>query len=167
VAITDGVVTLTAFVSEDAPVMCRADHDPEHRRWFDFPDDFVPSFQHSLDVIARWASERAAGERFPFAVRATDTGVLLGGCELRPLGNSSANLSYWTYPSHRRRGIGSRAAGLACTVAFDDFGWDRIELLAHPENIASRAVARRLGFRETDLRAGLIVHLRTRHPQPT
>jgi RimJ/RimL family protein N-acetyltransferase len=160
--ITDGVVTLTEFVPADALVMCEADHDPDHRRWFDFPADFVPSLEHSLDVVASWARVRAAGERFTWAVRAADTGVLFGGCELRPLGNSSANLSYWTYPAHRRRGIASRAARLACSIAFDELGSDCIELLAHPENVASRAIAQRLGFREAELRDGLIVHVRMR-----
>lgn len=99
---TDGVVTLTPFVRDDAPVMCDGDRDPEHRRRFAFPDDFVPSVRHSQEVIARWEQERIAGTRFPFAVRDAITGTLLGGCELKPQGTEAANLSFWTYPAHRR-----------------------------------------------------------------
>ena len=41
--LSDGVVTLTFFASSDAAVLFEADGDAEHRRRFDFPDDFVPS----------------------------------------------------------------------------------------------------------------------------
>ena len=56
--LSDGVVTLTFFASSDAAVLFEADGDAEHRRRFDFPDDFVPSLQHSENVIARWERER-------------------------------------------------------------------------------------------------------------
>ena len=88
----DGVVVLTFFVAADAAVLCQGDGDPELRRRFDFPNDFVPSLAHSLEIIQRWDRERAAGERFPFAVRDAATGELLGGCELRPTAPGVANL---------------------------------------------------------------------------
>lgn len=49
---SDGVVSLSRFRQADAAVLFEADHDPEHRRRFDFPAAFVPSLQHSRDVIA-------------------------------------------------------------------------------------------------------------------
>src|SRR5262245_11144709 len=118
---SDGVVRLTFFESRDAFVLREADGDAEHRLRFEFPADFVPSLQHSETVIARWQEERIAGTRFAFAVRSVANGELLGGCELRPLGNGLANMSYWTHPRHRRRGVASRAVALACEVARADF----------------------------------------------
>lgn len=157
--ITDGVVILTPFVAGDAPVLCEADHDPEHRRRFEFPDAFVPSLEHSQEVIARWARERIAGTRFPFAVRDAVTGALLGGCELKPRGAEAVNLSYWTHPAHRRRGVASRAVVLACKQAFKELAATRVEILADPDNLASRRVALRNGFRVAGLRDGRILHL--------
>jgi hypothetical protein len=61
--LSDGVITLTCFARNDAPVLLEGDGDAEHRRRFDFPDDFVPSLQHAEDVIARWERERLAGVR--------------------------------------------------------------------------------------------------------
>jgi len=156
---SDGVVTLTFFARPDAAVLCEADHDPEHRRRFDFPDTFVPSLEHSERAIARWEQERLAGKRFTFAVRSADTGVLLGGCELRPLGNETANLSYWTYPAHRRRGVASRAVALACDLAFERFGFRRLEVVTDPDNSGSRRVAANNRFREAGEREGRILHI--------
>jgi RimJ/RimL family protein N-acetyltransferase len=156
---TDGIVTLASFVADDAPVLCAGDHDREHRRRFEFPDTFVPSLRHSQEVIARWEQERIAGTRFPFAVRDAITNTLLGGCELRPRGTEAVNLSYWTYPAHRGRGVASRAVALACKLAFEELAVARVEILTDPDNIASRRVAIRNGFRVAGLRDGRLLHL--------
>jgi len=148
------------FVESDAPIMCDADRDAEIRRWFDFPADFVPSLEHSREVIRRWDSERTAGTRFPFAVRSVTTNELLGGCELRPTDQGIANLSYWTYPSHRRRGVAGRAVRLACDVAFDELGVQYVEIVVDSENVASRAAAEGSGFVESGERDGRIVYVR-------
>ncbi len=150
---------LDTFVPADAPVLCAADHDPEHRRRFEFPDDFVPSLEHSRGVIARWAQERHAGVRFTFAVRDAASGTLLGGCELSPLGEGAANVSYWTYPPHRGRGIATQAVRRLCAIGFTDLGFRRIELSADHDNLASRRVAIRNGFREVGLRDGRMLYV--------
>jgi RimJ/RimL family protein N-acetyltransferase len=156
----DGVVTLSLFRRSDAAVMCEGDRDAEHRRWFEFPEDFVPSLPHSRDVIAQWERKRAAGERFPFAVRDAETGELLGGCELRPVGKGAASLAYWTYPAHRSRGVASRAVALACQVASEQLRFRRLEVVTDPDNGGSRRVALRNGFREAGVRDGRILYIK-------
>ena len=156
--LTDGVVALSNFIAGDASVLRDVDFDPEHRRRFDFPDAFRPSLQHSEAVIARWEQERLAGTRFAFAVRETTTGTLLGSCELRPLVSGTANLSYWTHPAYRRHGFASRAVGLACKIAFVDLGFVRLEVLTDPDNVGSREVAARNGFKEVGTRDGRILY---------
>jgi RimJ/RimL family protein N-acetyltransferase len=156
---TDGIVTLTDFAPSDANVLYEVDHDPEHRLRFDFPGTFIPSLRHSLDTIARWDQERAAGERYGFAVRDASSGALLGGVELRPLDHEVANVSYWTYPLHRCRGIASRGLALACKLAFKQFGFRRVEAAIDPDNVASQRVARRNRFRLVGEREGRILYV--------
>jgi RimJ/RimL family protein N-acetyltransferase len=158
--LSDGVVALTFFELADAPRMVEADGDAEHRRRFEFPDAFVPSLQHSEKVIARWEEERLAGVRFAFAVRSVANGELLGGCELRPLGNRAANLSYWTHARYRRRGIASRAVALACEAASAEFHFQSLQIVADVDNIPSRHVAIRNGFTEVGKRDGRILYTR-------
>lgn len=51
---SDGVVVLARFGPDDASAQMEADGDPEHRRRFSIPPDFVPSVVHAQQVIARW-----------------------------------------------------------------------------------------------------------------
>jgi RimJ/RimL family protein N-acetyltransferase len=156
---TDGFITLTLFQRTDAPVLLDADSDPEHRRRFDFPAGFRPSLRHSENVIARWERERLARERFPYAVRSVEAGTLLGGVELLPLGGETGNLSYWTYPRHRRRGIACRAVSLACDIAFLEFNLRRLRILVDPDNAASRRVAIQNRFREVGMHEGRVCYV--------
>lgn len=159
---SDGIITLSRFAPRDAATMCAGDRDAAIRLRFAIPHSFVPTEAHSLAVIARWEDEWTAGTRFPLAVRDAQTGTLLGGCELQPTASDTANLSFWTYPPHRGRGIASRAVALACKVAFGELARERLELLADPENTASREVARRNAFTVAGTRTGQLLHVRHR-----
>jgi RimJ/RimL family protein N-acetyltransferase len=156
---SDGVIILSLFQRADASVLVEADADPEHRLRFDFPADFKPSLRHSEEVITRWEGERLARKRFPYAVRDAATGELLGGVELKPLGDRRANLSYWTYPRHRRRGVASRAVSLICRLAFRDFGFRALRALVDADNVASRRVAVRNGFCEAGIEDGRVCYI--------
>lgn len=149
---SDGVVTLSLFRPGDAALLRDGDRDPEHRRRFDFPADFVPSLQHAREVIARWELERSAGLRFPFAVRSVTTGALVGGCELLPIGDGSANVSYWTYRAHRRQAAATRAVALLIHVAFQQHRHRHLEIVTDPDNLPSRRVALGNGFLEAGMR---------------
>jgi ribosomal-protein-alanine N-acetyltransferase len=155
----DCAIILSLFQRTDAPVLIEADADPEHRQRFDFPADFRPSLRHSLDVIAQWEGERLARKRFAYAVRNSATAELLGGVELLPIGGEMANLSYWTYPRHRRRGVASRAVSLACGLAFSEFGFRTLRVLVDADNIASRRVAVGNGFREAGMQDGRVCYI--------
>ena len=132
---SDGVVYLDDFRLTDAPAMVVADHDSEHRKRFEFPPDFVPSLEHSRNVIRGWIDDRKLGTRYTYAVRVADSACLVGGCEIRPKEKEKriANLSYWTYPGYRRRGIATRAVSIACKIAVE-FGITRLEILVDKDN---------------------------------
>ena len=148
---SDGIVCLDEFTLNDAPAMHAADNDPEHRRRFEFPSDFVPSIEHSENVIRAWIEDMKIGKRYNFAVRDAKSGRLVGGCEIRPKDNAStANLSYWTHPDYRRRGFATRAVSIARTIAAT-LGITRLEITVDYDNIGSKRVAVNNGFsRSTD-----------------
>lgn len=156
----DGVVCLSLYRVEDAGVMTSGDADAEHRRRFDFPNDFVPSIAHSERVIEQWERDRAEGARFVFATRDASTGELLGGCELLPVASGRANVSYWTYPSHRGHGVASRAVKLICDLAREELGFRELEIVTDPDHAASRKVAFRAGFREVGPRGPRTLYVR-------
>ena len=157
--LTDGVVVLTVFRKDDAALLSEADEDHEHRRRFDFPEGFTPSVAHSERVVARWEQERMEGARYALAVRDADTGQLVGGCEIQQGDRDVAALSYWTLSGSRGRGFATRAVRLSCAYAFDELGFEHLEILTDRDNHASRRVALKAGFEEVGQRDGRILHL--------
>jgi ribosomal-protein-serine acetyltransferase len=62
--------------------------------------------------------------------------------------NRSVAIGYWLAAAHEGRGLVTRAATAMVRRAFGEIGLNRVEIRAAVGNDRSRAVARRLGFRE-------------------
>lgn len=63
----------------------------------------------------------------------------------------SATLGLWLDWEARGRGIGKRAIGLVCEIAFEELGLHRLEAGVQPTNPASLRALRANGFREIGL----------------
>ena len=62
-------------------------------------------------------------------------------------------MGYWTRTGYRKRGYAAEAVSAISNFTMKTFGAKRIELLIDPENIASRKLAEKLGFKlEGELR---------------
>ena len=57
------------------------------------------------------------------------------------------NLGYWVRRTALNQGVCTRAARLVVDYAFRELNFQRIEIHVHPDNIASNAVAAKLGGR--------------------
>lgn len=145
--LSDGTITLTPFRLEDAPTLMAIDRDPDAARWFDFPEltlDEAAHRRHAEQVIRGWWEETRTRARFPFAIRVDDTAI--GTVELRTVSETTAALSYALIASERGRGYATRAVRLLAATAFARFGFERLEIRAHVDNVASHQVAARAGF---------------------
>lgn len=168
--LTDSIVTLDAFRPDDAAAHL-AGEDEEHARRFGWHPR-RSSIRTVRTAIRDWnASWREGGPLVGFAVRRASDGLLVGGCELRRLDAASANVSYWTFPTHRGRGYSTRAVRLVTAWGFDDLGIDRIQLSAAEDNLASLHVAYAVGFalcgvRTDDRGERELVHELVRHRVP-
>ena len=89
----------------------------------------------------------------------TEDGRLLGGVGLRYSSGPDipAALGYWVRCSEQRKGIARQAVCQIAAQAFEQPDIDVIEILAAESNIASRAVATRVGAELIAIRYGLIV----------
>lgn len=74
------------------------------------------------------------------------TGTLLGGCELRRVGDDSADLGLWIGVEHAGRGLGAAALLALCALAFGQLGLRRLTWQCSAEHTASRRLAERCGF---------------------
>lgn len=148
--LTDGVVLLNGFSLGDAATHLAGEDEEQARRFGWYPRR--STIEQVRRTIRRWQENwRRGAFRRAFAVREVATGELVGGCELQLRRGGLASISYWIFPSHRRRGFAARPARLACGFAFGHCGIERVEAHIEPDNLASRGVARRAGFSEVGL----------------
>lgn len=68
--------------------------------------------------------------------------------------NDSGSIGYWIDREHEGKGIVTRGAQLFVEFGFRELGLHRISISAAVENVRSRAVAERLGFRQEAILRG-------------
>jgi RimJ/RimL family protein N-acetyltransferase len=99
---------------------------------------------------------RRSGTQIPFVIADAADDAVLGATGLGNVvkDRSTAEIGYWVARGVRGRGIATRAARLVSRWAVLEFGVQRLELVAHIDNVASQRVAERVGFtREGVLRS--------------
>lgn len=158
--LTDAWITLREWTSADADGAFAACQDADTQCWMDIPVPYLR--EHAVDFVgqqsrAQWSSQRGA----PFAITATGADQLLGSCGL--VGVTAEHLvaevvcgvAQWA----RGRNVATRAVRLLCDWAFSDVGLARLEFYIEPSNVASRALAARLGCQfEGTLRSKALIH---------
>jgi ribosomal-protein-alanine N-acetyltransferase len=104
---------------------------------------------------ARWGALRSLGRRglgLPFAITVDGEfagQVMVGNVVRDPLW--SAYVGYWVGSHAVLGGVTTAAVALVLDHCFGPVGLHRIEATVRPENIASRRVLEKLGFREEGL----------------
>lgn len=144
--LSDGVVTLREPRPEDRAVVVEAFQDPEIPRWTTVPSPYGP--RDFDDWLVRRADMLAAGRALPLLVTDAE-GRVVGGVTLHEADSSRPDIGYWVAREHRGRGYAARAVRLMSRHA-QTLGFDRVDLLIRPDNLASQHVARSAGFVRTD-----------------
>jgi RimJ/RimL family protein N-acetyltransferase len=142
-SMTDGVLILKPLATDDAPKWL-AGEDEEQLRWFEAPRPAQLSDVQRF-ITACQESWRTLGSQRHWGIRRVDSPVLLGGVDLRALGNDQVNLSYVVFPQFRRQGLARRASVLALTYAVTSMGAKAAIIKMLPENVSSRNLALGLG----------------------
>ena len=141
--LSDGVLLLEPLVVDDAEEWL-AGEDEEQWRWFEAPrpaqlldvQNFIVSCQESWRIM---------GDHRHWGIRRLGTEFLLGGVDLRVLGNDEVNISYVVFPQYRRQGIARRALRLALNYAVTSMGARTVVIKMLQENVNSKNLALSLG----------------------
>ncbi len=127
------------------------------RRWLNWPrdgyglDDARRFIELKLEIWARdglmsvgiWRGERLIG------------GVTPNCGSLR---HRSVALGYWVAASEQGQGLATRACHAVIDDLFTARGMHRVVINVHPDNVRSRRVPERLGFRQEGVLRGVVRH---------
>ncbi len=164
---------LTWFAREETPVLMgarvtlRAPRPADYTQWRDlrrlsreFLKPFEPRWSES-DLgprvfsarLKRGREEARAGTDYSFFLFIREAGreQLVGGITLSNIRRRAAqfvNLGYWMGLPYAGQGLMTEAVGLAVPFCFDTLGLHRIHAAFLPNNMASRRVLEKNGFRE-------------------
>jgi len=119
----------------------RACQDPEIARWM----PLIPWPYTREDARAFVSGELGLG---PHGFAVDLAGEVVGSIGLRVDHRGNGEIGYWCAAESRGRGVATRAVRVVCRYAFEELGIGRLEIVVDPDNIASRRVADKAGFRE-------------------
>jgi len=141
----DGDLILRPKRTEDADAVTAACQDPEIPRWTMVPSPYTR--RHAEEHLATVAERARRGESVDLHAVDPD-GALLGAFSLMALDRApgQGEIGYWVAAEARGRGVATRAVRLLTEWGHRELGLERIELMAHDDNLASRAVAERAGY---------------------
>lgn len=134
-------LVLRPLVVEDADALHPTLSDAEALRWWSDPPS--PSVEHTSAYVARMLEAESAC----WWAITTDGGEALGyvGFVARARPGARAGFGYLLRPERWGQGLGTEAATAAMGHGFAELGVARVELWIHPDNVASRRLAARLG----------------------
>ena len=151
--LSDGVLVLRALEPGDQQATLETENDAESRRW-----SFTGAERTSDEIHAMVAEARLnwlVGGQASMAVVDAQSGQVAGNVGLRRAGPPGvAGIGYAIHPDWRGRGFTARALRLLRAWALTDGGFNRLELGAKRENVASQRAARSGGFLDDGIRIG-------------
>ena len=116
-------------------------------RWFPWVEG-TTDVAHTRDFLRRSLQKFAAGDGFEAGLFRADAHVGMLGLHYLRSEPGRTELGYWLAADAQGQGIMTRAVKGLTRILFDDYGLERIEIRCHPDNVRSRAVPERLGFRQ-------------------
>ncbi len=141
--LTDRTVALRPWVEGDAAAIVECvDGDPEITLWL----DQVPQ-PYTLADAQAYIEGTAGVDQETYAVTDSGSGRLLGSIGLGGPVDGVCEIGYWIRADARGQGTTTRALVLLSRAALDREGVERVQLRADVENVPSRRVAEKAGFR--------------------
>lgn len=109
----------------------------------------------SLDVITarieKFATDFADGVDWVYGIFTPAGDTVLGGSGAHTrIGVDGLEIGYWIDATHTRKGYATEAAAAITRVAFTQPNVKRVQIRCDPNNVASAAVPRRLGYRHVE-----------------
>ncbi len=123
--------------------------------WIPWATAEKPTAEQVRALLAGWIEQRESGSNFIYAIFDRAEGRLLGGIGLYArVGPGSLEIGYWLRRSASGSGFATEAARALAAAAFALDGVRALEIHTSPENLASRRIPEKLGYRLIETRFG-------------
>ena len=153
-----GRLVIRPWTVADAPALRQAVIDSvDHLLpWMPWAADEPLTLEQRIDMIGKWDDERSANAGAVYGILLAD-GTAVGGTGFHrrhPDGPHILEIGYWVHVDHVGQGIATEAAEALTDAAFALPNTTAVEIQHHPDNHASAAVPRKLGYRRCGERLG-------------
>ena len=135
----------------DAPLLKDAvDASVEHLRpWMPWAADEPQPLEQKVDLLRLFRGKFDLGQDFTYGIFSRDESAVVGGTGLHTrVDPMSFEIGYWIAAQNAGQGFGTEATAALTRVVFEVTDIERIEIRVDPTNAASRAIPRKLGYRE-------------------
>jgi [ribosomal protein S5]-alanine N-acetyltransferase len=138
---------LRRFEPRDAQGLHACFGDPDAMAYWNFPA--CTTLADTAKSLAWLGKITSPYDHLAWAVaaKASDQCIGMVNYHHRDARNRRLELGYIIAPKHQRKGLGREAVRAVLDHCVEELGAHRIEALIHPDNVASRRLVERLGFR--------------------
>ncbi len=142
-------LVLRCWQPQDARLLKEAiDSSLDHLRpWMPWATYEPQSIEAKAERLRTFRGEFDLDRNYVYGILARDERLVVGGTGLHARsGDGSLEIGYWVRASHVGRGFATEASSALVRVAFEVVKVERVEIHCRPDNAASAAVPRKLGF---------------------
>jgi RimJ/RimL family protein N-acetyltransferase len=150
-------LVVRCYNPSDAPLLAQSVTESlEHLRpWMPWVYNEPEPMEEKVQRLKRFRGMFDLGQDYVYGIFNPENTKLIGGTGLHTrLGESELEIGYWIHKDYINQGLVTESTAALIKVAFELMLIHRIEIHCDPENFASAAIPRKLGFtHEGTLRA--------------
>lgn len=142
-------LVVRCYDPSDAPLLAEAvTASLEHLRpWMPWVYSEPEPIETKFQRLKRFRGLFDLGQDFIYGIFNRENTQLLGGTGLHTrLGEHELEIGYWIHKEYANQGLVTESTAALIKVAFELIRAHRIEIHCDPENLASAAIPRKLGF---------------------
>jgi RimJ/RimL family protein N-acetyltransferase len=142
-------LVIRCWAPSDAPSLKAAiDASLDHLRpWMPWSLRHPQEVEALVKLLRQWRAEFDLDQDYVYGICNPGEDLVLGGTGLHTRAGAGAlEIGYWIHADHIKRGLGTEAASALTRVAFEINQVQRVEIHNDPQNVASAAIPRKLGF---------------------
>ena len=150
-------LVIRCYNPADAPMLAEAVTESlEHLRpWMPWVYNEPEPIEEKVQRLKLFRGNFDLGQNFTYGIFNPEETKLIGGTGLHTrLGENELEIGYWIHKDYINQGLVTESTSALVKVAFEIVHIHRLEIHCDPENFASAAIPRKLGFtHEGTLRA--------------